>query len=373
VDAVNRKIVLFIADFRPAGAERVFANLAGSLSDCGFDVVLLVGSLREAAYLETLPPAVRVCELGIRHMRYAIPAMIRFLRRERPAVVMSARDHSNIVAIAAVKIARTRTRTIATIHQTISQDMKGHKSLRERLVYRTMLWCVPHADAIVSVSHGTAADFADLARIPPERIRVIYNPVLGPSLKQDANEPLDHPWFGQGKPPVVLGIGRLTAQKNFPNLVQAVALVRETRDVRLLILGEGEDRPALEQLVRSQRLSDYVALPGVVRNPYAFLKAAALFVLSSAWEALPTVLIEALGCGCPVVSTDCPSGPREILQDGRLGRLVPVRDAAALAEAILAALQDECPNVVTEDDLKPYTYQAATDAYVRLISQLLER
>jgi len=366
----NKKIVLFIADFGPGGAERVFANLAGSLSACGFDVVLLVGLLRGAAYLDTIPPAVRVRELGIRHMRYAVPAMIRFLRRERPAVLISARDHSNLAAIFAAKMARTGTRTIATIHQTISQAMKVRKSLRRRLVIRTMLKCVPAADEIVAVSHGAADDFAVLAKIPRDRVQVIYNPVLGPSLDQAASEPLDHPWFLPGEPPVVLGTGRLTAQKDFPNLIQAFALARKTLDARLMILGEGEERPALEQLMQSQHLGDHVALPGVVRNPYAFMKRAALFALSSAWEALPTVLIEALACGCAVVSTDCPSGPREILQDGRLGRLVPVRDPESLAEAIVAGVRGECPNIVTEADLKPFTLEAATDAYVRLISHL---
>jgi glycosyltransferase involved in cell wall biosynthesis len=264
-------------------------------------------------------------------------------------------------------MARTGTPVVATIHQTISQSLAATARLWPRLVIRVSLKAMRLAGQIVAVSLGAADDFSRMSGIPRDRIKVIYNPVLGPSLYQAAAEPLEHPWFQTGQPPVVLGIGRLTAQKDFPNLIRAFALVRKKRDARLVILGEGEERPALKELMRSLDLERHVAMPGVLRNPYAYMKRAALFALSSAWEALPTVLIEALACGCPVASTDCPSGPREILQNGRLGRLVPVGNAETLAEAILAGLQGGFPNVATEVDLRPFTFEAATDAYEQLI------
>jgi glycosyltransferase involved in cell wall biosynthesis len=225
------------------------------------------------------------------------------------------------------------------------------------------------ADAIVAVSHGAADDFTRMAGIARDRVEVIYNPVLGPTIDRAACEPLDHPWFQPGQPPVVLGMGRLTAQKDFPNLIRAFALVRKKHNARLMILGEGEERSALEQMVQSSDLHDYVTMPGVVPNPYPFLKRAKLFALSSAWEALPTVLVEALACGCPVVSTDCPSGPSEILQEGRIGQLVPIRNETALAEGIIAGLEGQYPNNVTAADLAPFSIEAATDAYLRLISR----
>jgi glycosyltransferase involved in cell wall biosynthesis len=203
-------------------------------------------------------------------------------------------------------------------------------------------------------------------RLPRERVEVVYNPVITPAMLAQARQQPDHPWFGAGQPPVILGVGRLTRQKDFPTLIRAFAEVRRRRPARLIILGEGEDRPELEALIGELGLADHVALPGFRDNAMAYLAGSALFVLSSAWEGLPTVLIEALAAGARVVSTDCPSGPREILQDGRLGVLVPVGDAPALARAMANAL-DGPASTVPPDALTPFTLDAAVDNYLRLI------
>jgi glycosyltransferase involved in cell wall biosynthesis len=197
-------------------------------------------------------------------------------------------------------------------------------------------------------------------------MEVIYNPVITPALLARARQAPDHPWFGPGQPPVILGVGRLTPPKDFPTLIRAFAEVRRCRLARLIILGEGEDRPALEALINELRLSADVALPGFRNNAMAYMAGSELFVLSSAWEGLPTVLIEALAAGTKVVSTDCPSGPREILQNGRLGALVPVGDARALARAMIDALDRPSQNVPV-DALAPFTRDAAVDHYLRLI------
>lgn len=364
---MEKKVVLFIPDLGPGGAERVFVNLAGSLAQKKLDVTLLTGTLKNAAYLEELSSSVRVEELARRHMRSALPALVRYLRRERPAVLIAGRDHGTLVAILAARLACAGTRVVATIHNTTSQLQRSSRSLRAKFAIYAMTKFLPLADEIVAVSHGAADDLAQTAGISRNRIHVVYNPVLNPTVFQAAEEPLDHPWFQEGQPPVVLGVGRLTIQKDCPNLIRSFAIVRKVREARLVILGEGEERPALERLVRSLGLDDDVALPGVVVNPFAYMKRSALFALSSAWEGLPTVLVEAMACGCPVVATDCPSGPGEILQGGRLGRLVPIRDEAALAEAMLAGLRGECPNNATKADLIPYTNEVAADAYMRIM------
>jgi glycosyltransferase involved in cell wall biosynthesis len=201
------------------------------------------------------------------------------------------------------------------------------------------------ADAIVTVSHGVADDLALHAGIPRERITTIYNPVVTPDLLDKAQAPLDHPWFTPGAPPVVLGVGRLHAQKDFPTLLKAFARVRAKQEARLMILGEGKNarkntvqRTALTALAAQLGVAADVALPGFVDNPFAYMARAAVFALSSAWEGLPGVLIQAMACGCPVVSTDCPSGPAEILENGEYGSLVPVGDDLSLANAILSTL-----------------------------------
>jgi glycosyltransferase involved in cell wall biosynthesis len=219
---------------------------------------------------------------------------------------------------------------------------------------------------VVAVSRGAADDLARTAALPRERIRVIYNPVITPAMEALARERVDDPWFAPGQPPVILGVGRLNRQKDFATLVRAFAAVRQRREARLVILGEGDERAALERLIAELAVAQDVALPGFRTNAVAHMAHSAVFALSSAWEGLPTVLIEALAAGAAVVSTDCPSGPREILQDGRLGALVPVGDPAALAAAILDTL-DRPAGASPREALALFTMDAAVDHYLRLI------
>jgi glycosyltransferase involved in cell wall biosynthesis len=184
--------------------------------------------------------------------------------------------------------------------------------------------------------------------MPRHRIQVIYNPVVSPELQQKLQAPLEHPWFQPNQPPVLLAAGRLAAEKDFSTLIHAFAQVRQRRPARLVILGEGEDRAVLEALIRQLGLEKDVSLPGFVDNPYAYMIRASLFVLSSKAEALPTVLIEALYCGLPLVATDCPGGTREILANGRYGQLVPVGDLTALTQAMLTALDRQLPSMSQE-------------------------
>ncbi len=217
---------------------------------------------------------------------------------------------------------------------------------------------------------GAAEDLIRGTHVSPSLVRTIYNPVITPRLLSLANEPVKHPWFGEGQPPVVLAIGRLTAPKDFPTLLRAAALLRQETDFRLLILGEGEERSHLEEMVTQLGLTREVALPGFVDNPFSYLARASLFVLSSAWEALPTVLIEAMALGVPVVSTDCRSGPTEILQGGQYGRLVPVGHVEAMMDAIRMGLKGPAPAIPSEA-LEPFTLDAAIDEYEHLIAELL--
>jgi glycosyltransferase involved in cell wall biosynthesis len=184
-----------------------------------------------------------------------------------------------------------------------------------------------------------------------------------------AREPVDHPWFAPGEVPVVLSAGRLTRQKDFPVLIRAFSRVYASRRCRLVLLGEGEERRSLEALLEDLGLRQCVSLQGFVRNPFAYMRRAAVFALSSAWEGLPGALIQALACGVPVVATDCENGPREILHDGRFGRLVPVGDVPALANAILGAL-DGPPPVITQEAWRPFSQDAGVDAYLRILREV---
>jgi glycosyltransferase involved in cell wall biosynthesis len=226
-------------------------------------------------------------------------------------------------------------------------------------------WNYPLADVISAVSEGAADDLSHVARIARERVQVIHNPIITPELAVKVKERIDHPWFQPVEPPVILSAGRLDPQKDYPLLLKAFARVRQSLPARLLILGEGPDRDALLSLARELGLGeDALCLAGFVPNPYPYMAQASVFVLSSRWEGLPTVLVEALYCGAPIISTDCPSGPREILRDGAYGKLVPVGDVESLSAAILAALQGE----VIHPPLKswePYEVDTIARQYLR--------
>jgi glycosyltransferase involved in cell wall biosynthesis len=276
--------------------------------------------------------------------------------------------HANLIAIWAAKLAGGVAPLIVTEHNTLSQETQRQRRLVGMVWPRLLRTFYPWATTIVAVSRGAADDLARTAGLPRDRIEVVYNPVITPAMLALARQAPDHPWLAPGQPPVILGVGRLTGQKDFSTLVRAFAEVRRRRPARLIILGEGPDRTAIEAQARELGVADDVALPGFQENALAYMAGSAVFVLSSAWEGLPTVLIEALAAGTQVVSTDCPSGPREILQDGRLGALVSVGDAAALAAATLEALERPADAIPT-DALLPFTRDASVDHYLRVIEK----
>ena len=308
-------------------------NLAKGFAEQGLKVDLVLAKA-EGPYLSQVPARVRVVDLKASRVLTSLPGLVRYLKQERPAALLSAMNHANIVAIWARKITGIPCRLVVSVHSTLSKETENASYARTRVMPFFIRWFYPWADSIVAVSRGVAEDLVKVTGIPRELIKVIYNPVVTPKLLEKAKVSIDHPWFRSGQPPVILSVGRLTKQKDFPTLIRAFALVRTERSARLMILGEGEERPKLEALVRELGLEDDVSMPGFVDNPYAYMARAAVFVLSSLWEGLSNVLIEAMAVGTPVVSTDCPSGPAEILEGGKWGKLVPVGDVEGLAGAI---------------------------------------
>jgi glycosyltransferase involved in cell wall biosynthesis len=288
------------------------------------------------------------------------------LRREKPSALFSGL-FTNLIALWARRLCGITQRLVIIEHNSLSSVVRGNSDHRWKVYPRLAGWFYPWADAIIAVSNGVKEDLTRTAGISPDRIQVIYNPIVTPKLKEKSEQPVDHPWFKEGEPPVVLSVGRLTDQKAFDVLIQAFSLVRKNHPARLLILGEGENRSDLEVLTRQLGLEQDVELMGFVPNPYPYLVKASLFVLPSRWEGLPTVLVEALYLGTPIVATDCPGGTREILKDGQLGRLVPVDDAPALAEAILGSMKDRRVNRPRESWL-PFHSDFIVDRYLELLT-----
>jgi len=358
------KIAVLLPNLRGGGAQRAMALLAQGLAKQDFDVDLVLASA-EGPYLSQVPSKVDIVDLGAHRALASLPNLVRYLRRERPEVLLSAMNHVNVVALWARKLSRVSMRTVVSVHNTLSQQLQNASSLQDRLA---LLWIrpfYPWADAVVAVSKGIAEDLIRLTGLPQEKVQVIYNPVITPKLFERAEQPVDHPWFASGEPPVILGVGRLTKQKDFPTLIRAFSIIRRKRLIRLVILGEGEDRPKLEALVRELGLEEEVDMPGFVENPYAYMKRAAVFVLSSAWEGFGNVLVEAMAVGIPVVSTDCPNGPAEILEGGKWGRLVPVGDVHELAEAVEEAMINGVRPPA--ESWEPYTLETVVTQYAKVL------
>ena len=256
-----------------------------------------------------------------------------YINEERPDCILPSLSRAKTATLLAVCFAKFHPVIIPIIRNALM-----NRTRRSRKLYSILL---PRADHIVTVSDGVAENVVRSLKIPRERISRVYNPVVTAEVAEMALAIPDHPWLADGGPPVVLSVGRLARVKDFPTLLRAIRQVSINRPVRLIILGEGSWRIRLEKMVRKLGIETFVSLPGWVDNPYAFMSRSSALVLSSRHEGLGNVLIEAMACGCPCVSTNCPFGPAEILDGGRFGPLVPVGNASALAVAVESVL--DCP------------------------------
>jgi glycosyltransferase involved in cell wall biosynthesis len=346
-------------------------SLSSGLAARGHSVDLVL-ALSEGPYMSQIPDNVRVVELGASRTLTALPALVRYLRRERPRAMVAALSRANILALWARRITGIPERLVVNEQNTVSVLTRNAPQWRVRIVPSLARYFYRWASAVVGVSQGVADDLVESVSIPSELVKVIYNPGVTPELRQKAREDLTHPWFEEGQPPVLLAVGSLTPQKDFGTLFRAVARVIQQRPARCLILGEGSERDRLETMVRELGLEEHVSLPGFVENPYAYMARAAVFVLSSRWEGLPTVLVEALFCGASIVATDCPSGPREILRGGELGELVPVGQPEQLAASIGRVLDGSAPRPSPES-WHPYTLETVVDQYLDLLLKRSKR
>jgi glycosyltransferase involved in cell wall biosynthesis len=362
----TRRLALFLPTLDDGGAERVMLQLGASFLARGFPVDLVL-AIPGGPLDSQVPPGVRVVDLRARRSIAALPALTGYLRRERPAALLATLEHSNILAVWANALSLTKTRIVLREANVLlpRDQMKG---LRPHLLRALMRGFYRQAAAIVAVSESVAESLRDGLGVAPHKIRTIYNPVVTEAIAAKSTAPLDDPWFADGAPPVVLGVGRLAPQKDFSTLIRAFARVRRDRAARLVILGEGEERASLEALARELGVGDDVRLPGYDHNPFRYMARATVFALSSIFEGLPGALIQAMACGCRVISTDCPGGSREILDGGRHGPLVPMRDPEALAHGIATLLDEAARGPARRThDVARFTEAAAIDQYLDVL------
>jgi glycosyltransferase involved in cell wall biosynthesis len=333
------KLAILVSFSGQGGVERMIANLSQSLAIAPIDLDILLIKAK-GPHFAALPDQANIIHLRARHSATSVFEVARYLRREKPDALLAIKHRGIIAALQARALARTSTPISGRLGTTVSAAL-AHKSSRRRARwFNTMRRYYPKLHRLIAVSQGVADDVISITGMPDRQVTVVRNPTVTPAMLNGASVPVEHPWFAQNAPPVVLGVGRLTEQKDFPTLLRAFAEVAKQRDARLVILGEGQLRETLLEQSRQLGIADKVAFPGFTDNPWAWMHRAAVFVLSSRWEGSPNTLTEALALGTPVVSTDCPSGPRELLSGGSIAPLVPMGDITALSEAILSTLSN---------------------------------
>jgi glycosyltransferase involved in cell wall biosynthesis len=405
------RIAFLLDNLSGGGAEKVVLNLAAGFARRGHPVDLLVCKV-EGVLRNHIPAGVKLVPLkavspvrgtlaalagdpsGWREIlgvlvtrrklpkafRY-IPAIARHLKQSGVSLMVSALPKSNINAVLARRLSGVNARVVVGAHIHLSAQESAYASKGKSRIGELrplMRRCYHQADALVAVSKGVARDTVHYLGLPDTLVETIYNPVATREIISLSEEPLDHEWFEQHEVPVVLGIGRFVPQKDFPLLLRAFADLRKRRPARLVLLGgdpsSGEQvqhRVELQELAMDLGVAEDVEMPGYKENPYPYLRRASVFALSSDFEGFGNVLVEALFCGCPVVSTDCPSGPAEILRDGEFGRLVPVGDSQALTAALEATLDTPVDSRTLRARGEEFSVDRAVHQYSELFGRLV--
>jgi glycosyltransferase involved in cell wall biosynthesis len=349
------------------GVERMVLNLVNAIAEKGVRVDLLLIKT-DSHHLQDIHPSVNRIDLGSGHTLTSLLPLTRYLKRFRPPCLLAAKDRAGRIAVIARALAGAGETRLGLRLGTNLTAAFAHKSpwrmwLRQLPIH--LLY--PHIDAIITVSEGVRQDTLRVSGVESSRVEVVRNPVITSKLAEAAALPAPHPWLMEKDRPVILGAGRLTLQKDFPVLIRAFAKVHESQPCRLIILGEGRQRSELESLARKLGVAEDLALPGFTPNPYAYMRHANLFVLSSRWEGSPNVLTEAMALGTPVVSTDCPSGPEELLDGGRIAPLVPVGDWHTLADTMVQVLDQPMASETLQQAVREYNAETSANRYLKIL------
>lgn len=354
-------VAIFIPSVHGGGAERAMLIFAEELLKLGFEVELVVGTL-DGAWRDAIPENLAVVDLGSRRMIHAILPLRRYIRARKPRIMFSTISHANVGALIAKILSGVRVSVVVRQSNTPLSEHTG--SFGTWFVAHLIPYLYPHADAILAVSQSVREELVEMNPKMAPRIKVVPTPVLSPSVYKRAQVVPKHTWYQRKDKPIIVSVGRLKPHKGMFELIEAFSMLKHEIDARLVILGEGDDRSRLEGLIDRLGLEDDIALLGFMDNPFSFMKHADLFVLASHFEGLPNVLIQALALGVPVVATDSPGGVRELLGDGKYGRLVPLHRREMLAQGMMEELRKKESAVRESACLEQYDVHWATKQYM---------
>ena len=366
----TRHIAFYMHDLSGGGVERMRLALIAQLRARGTRVTLILAA-RSGPLGSRLPHDLPVVEIGMRGMLGNVLPLARMLRRIRPDILVASLDHNNVTALLASWVSGSATRIVICQHNALSAERA--LGWRYRLI-PWLYWLLQRgADGVVAVSNGVADDLARVAGIARANITPIYNPIIGPDFAERMAGASPHPWLDDTNMPVFVFAGRLTSQKDPATLLEAMAGVLQCRSARLIVLGEGPLLAGLQDSTDILGIADHVAFVGYQINPLPWIRHASALVCTSRYEGLGNTLIEALACGIPVIATNCPHGPSEVLLGGKIGRLVAVGDAAGLAQAMLALLRDVPDRAALTARAASFTVEACAEAHEALFARLLRR
>lgn len=356
-------VSLFVYSFRGGGAETNMITIGNELHRRGHDVTIITVD-PTGPCTSQIHEGVDVKELGGTHIIGITHHLRKYLQTTNTDVLLSTMEVPNLITIFATRSPLS----VPIVLRIASVYSERDRSGKLRFIPFLKRIAYPKANAIITISDGVAVDISDTTGINVKDLTTIYNPVYEPAIPELASEPINHPWFSD-ETPLVIGVGNMKPAKDFPTLLRAVA---RSPEVRLVILGRSSGRDDLEHLAGELGIKDRVDFPGFVDNPYAYMAKADVFVLSSAWEGFGNVLVEAMACGTPVVSTDCPGGPSEILDGGEYGPLVPVGDDEAMAKAIKAVLADPIDSSALQSRAKDFAIEPIVDQYEDVLLSVIE-
>ena len=365
----NKHIAFFLPSLGGGGAEKVTLDIIKGLLEKGLQVDLVLAQAR-GPLLKRVPEKCNLVDLSSSRTILSLPGLVKYLKKNRPDFLISALNHANIVAILSRIIAGVPTKIIVAVHSVFLESNDKRENRRSKFIPFFMKLTFSKADAVIAVSNGVAHGLSRKLHLPLESIFVLYNPVVNQDLLNKADETVEKDWFGDDAYPVILSVGRLSDVKDYPTLIEAFAILRKEIRCRLVILGEGKEKDKLKALARNLGIENDLLMPGFVDNPYKYMKRASVFVLSSKREALPTVLIEAMACGTPVVATKSRGGIAEILENGRYGPLSEVGNAEALADSIQQVLNNPPPAEKMLERASHFSFENAISQYLSLLAKL---
>ena len=359
---MTKRILFIIARYSISGVPLAQMKLARAFQSKGYQVDILFGYVSEGLVLPVIE-GIAITDLGLSKTYKLLMPIVAFVRKNKPDIVFSAEDHLNAIVAIALIVAGSKAKLSVSSRVNPFDTYPNRLFSKGTVLKQLMRVVIFRADALTCVSKAMVEQYRTIFRKAPHVYA--YNIIDDDTTRQRMLEPLDAPWFLQNDGiPTLVAAGRLEACKGFDTLINALSELVKTRQARLLILGDGPDRAELERLVESNGLQHAIRLPGYVSNPLKYFHNADVFVLSSRLEGLPNVLVEAMLCGCTPVATDCPTGPREVLDDGKYGYLIAMNDPIAMSEAIKTALENPMSEALLKEAIVPFSQDAVIGRYL---------